>query len=65
MEEAKLLDEIGGLKWQLYKNGRAIARIVYWHDRVGLETREGVEWKTLEKVLRIFKEEGAREEVKE
>lgn len=64
MEEAKLLDEIVGLKEQLYKHRKAIARIVYWHRRVGLGAR-GVDWDTLEKVLRIFEEVGVEVRGKE
>ena len=56
MEETKLLDEMIKLKVQLHKYDKAIAIIEYWRNRVGLKTREGVEWDTLEKVLRIFEE---------
>ena len=59
---ARLLHEIAELKEQLHKYDKAIARIQHWHDRLGhgteaSEAREA-EWKTLETVLRIFKEEG-------
>lgn len=57
---AKLLGEIAELKEKLHKHDKAIAGIEQWLARdVSNPNTEGriVERKTLEAVLRIFKEE--------
>ena len=58
----KLLDQIAELKEYRHRVGKALARIGHWHNRVGKETAASeareAEWKTLETIVRIFKEEG-------
>ena len=58
----KLLDQIAELKEYRHRVGKALARIDHWHNRVGENTEafeaKEAEWKTLETIVRIFKEEG-------